>query len=134
MERTEEEAARGHEKRDADARAALGLGLLAVGLSVVALLAMWSLFHFLVEREASRDVPPSPLAETRAPFIGPRLQVSPPDDVAEMRANEEQILSSYGWADRDAGTVRIPIERAMDLLVERGLPARQGETPPREER
>ena len=37
---------------------------------------------------------------------------------------EEKTLYSYGWVDEKAGTVRIPIERAMDLLVQRGLPVR----------
>jgi hypothetical protein len=38
--------------------------------------------------------------------------------------NEEKSLYSYGWVDEKAGIVRIPIERAMDLLVQRGLPVR----------
>ncbi len=37
---------------------------------------------------------------------------------------EEGLLYSYGWVDEKAGTVRIPIERAMDLIVQRGLPVR----------
>ena len=37
---------------------------------------------------------------------------------------EERTLYSYGWVDERAGIVRIPIERAMDLLVQRGLPLR----------
>ena len=40
-----------------------------------------------------------------------------------MNARENQILTSYGWVDRKAGTVRIPIERAMDLIAHRGLAA-----------
>ena len=38
-------------------------------------------------------------------------------------ARENAILGSYGWLDRKAGTVRIPIDRAMDLIAHRGLPA-----------
>ena len=41
----------------------------------------------------------------------------------EILANERAILSSYGWIDRDLGVVRIPIDRAMDVLAERGLPS-----------
>jgi hypothetical protein len=39
-----------------------------------------------------------------------------------MQAEENAALTTYGWVDRDAGIVRMPIERAMEILVERGLP------------
>jgi hypothetical protein len=53
---------------------------------------------------------------------GPRLQTSARADLARFRAHEEQTLNSYGWIDRNKGLVRIPIERAMNLLAQRGLP------------
>lgn len=56
----------------------------------------------------------------------PQLQIQPPVDLKQFRAHEEAELSSYGWIDRTAGVVRIPIARAMDLLLERGLPTRSG--------
>jgi hypothetical protein len=37
-----------------------------------------------------------------------------------LRAAENAILEHYGWVDRDKGVVHIPIDRAMDLLAERG--------------
>jgi hypothetical protein len=55
----------------------------------------------------------------------PRLQISPQQDMRQMRAAEMAALHSYGWVDRQAGIVRIPIERAIELLAERGLPARR---------
>ena len=42
-----------------------------------------------------------------------------------MRAAEEKELTTYGWADEEKRAVRIPIDQAMKLLVERGLPARK---------
>jgi hypothetical protein len=54
----------------------------------------------------------------------PRLQTDPRDDMANLRRSEDDVLDSYGWVDRNAGVVRIPIERAMTLVVERGLPTR----------
>lgn len=54
----------------------------------------------------------------------PRLQTDPREDLANLRRNEEQVLQSYEWIDRNAGTVRIPIEQAMKLTAERGLPTR----------
>jgi hypothetical protein len=44
-----------------------------------------------------------------------------------LRAADEAILNSYGWVDEEAGVVRIPIDRAMELTLERGLPTRSEE-------
>ena len=54
----------------------------------------------------------------------PRLQTDPRQDLADMRAKEDEVLGSYGWVDKNAGVVRIPIDAAMKLTLERGLPAR----------
>jgi hypothetical protein len=54
---------------------------------------------------------------------GPSLQPLPARDLAQFRAEEDLALGSYGWVDKEKGIVRIPIERAMRLLEERGLPA-----------
>jgi hypothetical protein len=48
--------------------------------------------------------------------------VTPQQDLKAMRSEEDVLLHSYGWLDQRAGIVRIPIERAMKLLAERGLP------------
>lgn len=56
----------------------------------------------------------------------PRLQLKPPEELNNFRAGEETALNTYGWIDRTAGVVRIPIDRAMDLVLERGLPTRSG--------
>jgi hypothetical protein len=47
----------------------------------------------------------------------PRLQIDPGGDLVTMRRAEDVLLRSYGWIDRPSGTVRIPIDRAMDLLA-----------------
>ena len=52
----------------------------------------------------------------------PRLQLREPLDLAKFRAEEALILSTYGVVDRDNRIYRIPIEEAMRLTVERGLP------------
>jgi hypothetical protein len=62
-------------------------------------------------------------------FPNPRLQKN---DVREMRDQieaEENLLERYSWVDESAGTVRIPIERAIELTAERGLPVRQAAAP-----
>jgi hypothetical protein len=55
----------------------------------------------------------------------PRLQTNPRQDLADLRAKEDETLNSYGWVDRNAGVVRIPIDEAITLTLQRGLPARQ---------
>jgi hypothetical protein len=47
--------------------------------------------------------------------------------MAALQAHEDELLNNYGWVDQDAEVVRIPIERAMELLLERGLPTRPQE-------
>ena len=57
-------------------------------------------------------------------FPTPQLETDERGQLNKIRLNEEQTLSTYGYVDQSAGTVRIPIERAMDLIVQRGLPVR----------
>ena len=48
------------------------------------------------------------------------------DHLRDLRAHEQTELTTYGWVDQKSGVVHIPIDRAMDLLVERGLAVRPG--------
>jgi hypothetical protein len=109
---------RGHEPYDIVGRpialAAAGLGVV---LFVVAL-AQLGLIHWFDRREQARSAPPAPLAETRtAPE--PRLLSDPRAALLQLRAEEDGLLHSYGWVNREAGIVRIPIERAIDLLAKK---------------
>jgi hypothetical protein len=61
-------------------------------------------------------------------FPSPRLEEDERGQLNDIRLQQDNTLYSYGWVDENAGTVRIPIERAMDLLVQRGLPVRPQET------
>jgi hypothetical protein len=61
-------------------------------------------------------------AERSAP--PPVLQTNPMTDLRSLRAREDSTLETYGWIDRKAGVIRIPIERAIELTAERGLRAR----------
>jgi hypothetical protein len=59
----------------------------------------------------------------------PRLQPDPVGDLNDLRQQEDQILEGYAWTDQGAGKVRIPVARAMQLLVQRGLPNATGAVP-----
>jgi hypothetical protein len=73
-------------------------------------------------------------AEIDANFPQPRLERNERVEINEFRLGEEQKLNSYGWVDEKAGVVRIPIERAMQLIAEHGLPTtpEAGVVPPSE--
>jgi hypothetical protein len=91
---------------------------------------VWLLVVFLARTSADtapREFPLAASHEQRLP-PEPRLQTNPREDLLTLRQAEEQRLQSYGWVDKDAGIARIPIEEAMRLTLERGLPARPPDT------
>jgi hypothetical protein len=115
-----------HEGSDVNVRGILifGLGLFVTAAAIHVL--VWLLFLYFAGREATRGVTAYPLAadqQTRVP-PEPRLQTNPREDLRQFREQEDAILNSYGWVDRPAGVVRIPIEDAMKLMLRRGLPSR----------
>ncbi len=115
-------SALGHEERDTNIRAILWFTASLVGtIMVVLLLVRWAFYAFPEPRVESA------LSGTAAPVVNelppePRLQVHAQEDLKEMRRQEDAVLNSYGWIDRRNGIVRIPIDRAMELLAQRGLP------------
>src|SRR6476659_1059001 len=54
----------------------------------------------------------------------PNLQKQPFKDIYLLRQGETEKLTSYGWVDKDGGVARIPIDRAMALMLQKGFPAR----------
>jgi len=113
-----------YEKRDVSPRMIVALIFGLAALAVGAALLMWGSFAFFQKRAERAMEPPSPLREERVLPPPPRLQVAPERDLQALRQREEERLNTYGWIDREAGVVRIPIERAMELLLERGVPVR----------
>jgi hypothetical protein len=74
------------------------------------------------------NMPSSPelkdkMAEITQSFPTPRVQFDDGNqDIADLHAREDLLLSNYTWVDESKGAVRIPIERAMELIAQRGLP------------
>ena len=107
-----------HEKSDVDLRRITYLGAgLAVTVVVILGLLLW-LFDYFNERELRHGRTPQEPARSAPETREPRLQISPPTDLAEMRAAEDKVLSGYGWVDKEKGVVRIPIERAMEMFAQ----------------
>lgn len=88
---------------------------------------VWLMFVLFVGQRQATTEPEFPLAvgatQPRLP-AEPRLQRSPANEIYEFRQKEHTVLHGYAWVDKNAGTVRIPIDEAMRLTVERGLPSR----------
>lgn len=120
-----EPTVRRHETRDLSIRA---IAAFALGLAIfggLTHLLLTDLFARFGRREERRDTPPAPLRGARVVPPEPRLEENSGLLLGELRRREEEQLTSYGWVDREHGVVRIPIERAMKLVAERGLPARE---------
>jgi hypothetical protein len=125
-----EQPAPGHpevdfERTDVDATALLKFAFWLVVATVAVVLLLWRLYFVFVAQEAARQPAPPVMQADPAAMApaGPSLQPLPALDLARFRAEEDLALGTYGWVDKDKGIVRIPIERAMRLLAERGLPA-----------
>jgi hypothetical protein len=126
-------SAAGHETGDVRVRPLFVIaGALAAFIALCAVL-MLLLFGYLARREARTAAPVSPLAGIygRKEPPEPRLQAHPADDLRALHDAESAALGETAWIDEDAGIMRIPIERAIDLLAERGLPARAEREAPR---
>jgi hypothetical protein len=66
----------------------------------------------------------SPFANTREIPAGPLLQAHPHEDLVTFCTDQRQLVDSYAWINKAGGIVQIPIDRAMELTLERGLPSR----------
>ena len=130
-----------HEKSDVNVRALLWAVVIFIAFAIGTHFAIFMMFRFYTR--LFRDKNPAPLTAIAMPADAsvpqtPRLQpfpnrdangtVIPPNrntpvtDMEDMRAAEEQALRNPGWIDRQKGLVRLPIEVAKRLVLERGLP------------
>ncbi len=66
--------------------------------------------------------------------MGPQLQVNPREDLLKIREEQEKSLHTYAWGNRAAGTVQVPIELAMELLVKRECPCGEPQAQPAPQR
>lgn len=109
------------EHSDVDVRL---LAALAVGVAVFLLAAPFVLTA-LYPRSVSA---PGVTADVPLP-PQPRLQTAPGHDLTGLRQAEDETLTRYGWVDRKAGVVRLPVARAMELVAQRGVPGWKDDKP-----
>ena len=118
-----------HETRDADVGSLFLIIIMLVLSGVIILLGVWFLLRSLSIRETARQEAPNGAQVVQA-FPPPALETQPAVDLERIRAQDNARLNSYGWIDRDAGVAHIPIERAMEIILARGLPdVGGGQTP-----
>jgi hypothetical protein len=128
-----------HEKRDVSVRLVAKFGLYLGTGTALSFVLMWALFGYLEKRAVRAEQPISPLAtERRTLPPEPRLQLAPTtegqkapvlsdapiEEMKRMRQEEQRKLDSYGWVDKNAGIVSLPIEEAKRLALEKGFPVR----------
>lgn len=108
-----------------------GIGLLIAVM--VAVFAMWALFAFLAKREDARNVPIPQQMENERQRIPPEPRLSgvavengqlvkpvyPRIELKELRESEDAILNNYAWVNPNTGTVRIPIDQAIDMVAKK---------------
>ncbi|HKU86879.1 MAG TPA: hypothetical protein VJV77_11140 [Casimicrobiaceae bacterium] len=109
--------ARAHEPAGISGRRIVQVAALLAATLVAVVLAAGGVMGWLHHRTARAVAAPD---ARPAAMPSPPPQTAPSSDLSALRAAKARLLHEYRWLDRDHGIVRIPIERAMALLVERG--------------
>ncbi len=78
--------------------------------------------RYLDKRRAQGEPGSNSLVRVQPNYQGPLLQIRPEQDLHQMQSANAADLRGYGWVDRSQGTVHVPIDRAMELIAQRGLP------------
>ena len=113
----------GYEQSDAHIPDLLKFGFWMAVVIAVTLFAMKWTFNYM-ERTQTVSVPAGPFTRPRELPPSPRLQAAPHEELKNYCEAEVNELNSYGWINQRLHVVRIPIDRAMDLVLQNGLPVR----------
>lgn len=130
----EPDASAGYEKSDASIGGLLQFGFWLAVVIVVTLFAMaWAFKYFSKIEPLGEPAAPSAVVNPNLRQLppSPRLQTAPHEDLADYCQQQEREVNTYGWVDRSAGIVRVPISRAMDLVLAQGLPTRPASEAPK---
>jgi hypothetical protein len=127
---TEENPQVSWERKDIDVVQITGFGVGLLVAFLVGGVAMWGLFEYFKASEDKLRPANAPAMMAEKPMMppAPRLQAEPLVELTKMRSNEDMLLDSYGWVDSAKGTVHIPIDQAIDLVAQKGLPVKLSAT------
>lgn len=116
-----------HEHTDIDPSVGYKFAMWLAVAMLLSVAIVYGTFFFFEGRTKAADVGaekyPLAASQTQEP-PAPNLQKQPFKDIYNLRNTEAGKLTSYGWVDREAGIARIPIDRAMEVMLQRGFPAR----------
>ena len=123
----------GFEREDLGAKPVIGFVVSLVISGVLIYYVIWGIFHFLDAYDKKHQQSRTPLVQVESNTRGvqtqliqrfpePRLENNERTELNGFRYSEEEELNSYGWVDKNAGVAHIPIEQAMQLIAQRGLP------------
>lgn len=127
------DASAGYEKRDARPGGLLMFGLgLAVVIAVTLVVMAWAFDYFSKVAPLGQPAAPSAIVNPNVRELppGPMVQAEPHEDLADYCRQQEKEVNTYGWVDRQGGIVRVPVTRAMDLVMAQGLPTRPANEAP----
>ena len=116
-----------HEHTDIDPSVGYKFAVWLVVAMLLSVAIVYGTFYFFERQQKAADVSAQkyPLAagQVRQP-PSPNLQNQPFKDIYSLRKTEAEKQTSYGWVDKEGGVARIPIDRAMEVMLQRGFPAR----------
>jgi hypothetical protein len=115
----------GFEESDVNVVAVGKFGIALLLVTILAMALLIGVFNYFKSQEGGEAVSVDP---TKV-FPEPQLEKTPIPHLKEVREAEDQVLNSYGWVDQQKGVVRIPIAKAMDMVVAKGLPVRAAAPP-----
>jgi len=107
-----------YEQQDMHLRSVVLPGLALGGIVLVLSLSAWWMTKGFAARPLKQDFALSPLARMPQIPSQPRLQEHPGVDLGHLNSAYDATLNSYGWVDRSAGRVRVPIEQAKALMLQ----------------
>src|ERR1035438_3151044 len=111
----------GHETTDVNVWA---VGKFAIGLVIVCVVSIALLFGLLKFFQSREETSVANTVDPVKLFPEPQLQKTPIMDLKAIHAEEDKLLNGYAWVDPKQGIVRIPVDRAIEVLAKRGLPTR----------
>src|SRR5918994_3923290 len=116
-----------HEESDVNVGAIIRYGIVLFAVAVVVHVFLWWLLGVYERQNERAQTQAFPMAAGQGDRLppAPRLQDNPQQELQRLRAQQKALLEGYAWANKEAGLVRIPIEDAMKMVVERGLPTRE---------
>jgi hypothetical protein len=109
--------------REINLRSVVLIGAALIAVALVVHLVIWWLLRGIGNYDERRDTPLTPIeaANPQPPPPEPRLQVSPNEDMRMMRAQEDLALDHAAWANQRQGTLRVPIDVAIEVIAARGV-------------